>query len=405
MSRVLAAPWATQMLGDMGADVIKIEHPSTGDETRQWGPPFIRASDSDAALSAYFICCNRNKRSVAVDIKSPAGRAVVLDIAATCDVVVENFLPGKLASLGLGYEHMRAVKRDVIYASLTGFGQSGPLSNRAGYDLAIAAQTGLMSITGPADGPPVKVGVAVTDLAAGMYLHSAILAALLSRARTGAGQAIDVSMYDCQLANLANIASNALHAGPDAAAPRRWGTAHESIAPYQSFPAADGDIIIAAMNDRQFASLCDALQRDDLKTDARFASNALRVTHRQPLVQALCTTIRTASRSHWIHVLSRANVTVAPINTVVEALYAPHTVARDMVADVHVPALGRCVRVMAPPVKFSGSPSGVHRPPPLLGEHTAEVLCQLGRSEADVAALAASGVLFDGQRQRTVTLK
>lgn len=261
-TRILAGPWCTQLLGDMGADVVKVEPVTKGDDTRTWGPPFVDGQ------STYFMCCNRNKRSLAIDIKSSAGRAIIHKLAATSDVFIENYIPGKLEKMGYGYEALRAINPRLVYASISGYGATGPLSSRAGYDVAIAAASGLMSITGSEGGEPVKVGVALTDISTGLYIHGAILAALFSRERTGVGVRLDTSLLECAVANLANIGSNVLNAGSPT---KRWGTAHESIAPYQAFEAAgQGWLVIAAMNDAQFRSLSAVLGHPQWADDARY---------------------------------------------------------------------------------------------------------------------------------------
>ncbi|RYG43140.1 CoA transferase, partial [archaeon] len=369
-TRILAGPWCTMQLGDMGADVIKVEVPGKGDDTRSWGPPFIGSE------SAYFLCCNRNKRSIAVDIKSAEGRGIIHDLVRQSDVFVENYLPGKLDAMGYGYDTLSRINPRLVYASISGYGATGPSAHRAGYDVALSAQGGLMSITGPEGGAPVKVGVAVTDISTGLYMHGAILAALFARQRTGMGARLDTSLLEVQIATLANIASNVLVAGKE---PRRWGTSHESIVPYGGFPASDGDVIIAVMSDAQYRTFCRVIGAPHLATDERYATNAGRVAHRAELVAALSAIIRAAPRAHWIGLLTDAGITAAPINSVREALDDPQVRHRDMVVNVHHAALGRDIAMTGLPVKYAGGcgSASIRLPPPLLGQHTYDVLQSL----------------------------
>jgi crotonobetainyl-CoA:carnitine CoA-transferase CaiB-like acyl-CoA transferase len=383
LSRVLAGPWCTQTLADLGADVIKIERPGTGDDTRSWGPPFLKDGDGhDTAEAAYYLGTNRNKRSVTCDIAQPAGQALVRELARQCDVFVENFKVGDMARYGLDYESLRAVNPRLVYCSITGFGQTGPYRERAGYDYAIQAMGGLMSITGERDdlgGGPQKVGVAVADLFTGMYATVGILAALRHAEQTGEGQYVDMALLDAQVAMLANLGANYLVSGK---APGRAGNAHQNIVPYQVFevaPAADGHkdhIILAVGNDSQYAKFCDVAGRPDLAADPRFARNQDRVRNRAVLVPMLEPIMMQRTKSQWLAMLEAAKVPCGPINNIDEVFADPQVNERGMVTQWQHP-LQPALRLVSSPLKLSATPVRALRPPPLLGQHTEEVLREL----------------------------
>jgi len=356
LSRVLAGPWATQFLGDLGAEVIKIERPGAGDDTRAWGPPWF-----EGGVSAYFTCANRNKRSLAVDFTTPEGAARIRELATEADVVVENFKKGALARYGLDYPSLKAVKPDLVYCSITGFGQTGPYAERAGYDALIQGMGGLMSITGEPDGEPMKVGVAVVDLFTGMYAASGILAALAHRDRTGEGQQIDVALFDVQAAMLANQGANYLATGK---APKRLGNAHPSICPYQAFEAADGYLILAIGNDEQFAKFCRVAGHPELAKKTEFATNPARVANRERLVPLLSELFLSRPRAWWIEELEAAGVPCGPINDLADVFSDPQLLSRGMVLERDG------LRMVANPLKFSGTPLEAGSSPPALGTHS-----------------------------------
>jgi crotonobetainyl-CoA:carnitine CoA-transferase CaiB-like acyl-CoA transferase len=385
LSRVLAGPYATQLLGDFGARIVKVEQPGRGDETREWGPPF-----APAGQSAYFLCANRNKESLTLDLKGEAGRAVLRDLARRADVLVENFKVGTMDALGLGYGSLRAANPGLIYCAITGYGQDGPYAARPGYDTVIQAQGGLMSITGPAEGEPHKAGVALVDLAAGLYAATSILAALHHRERTGEGQQIDIALFDVQLSCLANVGSAHLVSGR---APRRYGNAHATIVPYQPFAAADGSLMVAVGNDGQFARLCAALGRPEWAADPRFAANPGRVANRDVLVAMLAGVFATRGVAEWERRLLAAGVPCGPVNDVPAALADPQARARGMVAEV-TDSAGDRLRLVGPAPKLSATPPAVRSAPPYLGEHSAALLRELlGYDEGDVEELRASRVI------------
>lgn len=385
LSRVLAGPYATQLLGDFGARIVKVEQPGQGDETRSWGPPFARDGQS-----AYFLCANRNKQSLTLNLKHPEAQAVLRELARRADVLVENFRPGTLDALGLGYRQLREANPGLIYCAVTGYGQNGPYADRPGYDTVIQAQGGLMSITGPADGDPFKVGVAVVDITAGLYAATSILAALHHRARTGEGQLVDIALFDVQLSWLANVGSAYLTSGQP---PRRQGNAHATIVPYQPFAAADGSLMLAVGNDGQFARLCGVLGRPELAADPRYATNPARVANRTELVPLLAELFAARSVAAWVELLLGASVPCGPVNDVPTALADPHALARGMVQTV-ADAAGQPVRLVGPAPKLSATPAAVRSAPPHLGEHSAELLRELlGYDEARVAALRAAGAI------------
>ncbi|KAI9332739.1 CoA-transferase family III domain-containing protein [Zopfochytrium polystomum] len=378
------------ILGDYGADVIKVESFS-GDDTRSWGPPFAPTTKPGATPeSTYFLGINRNKKSITVDFKHPSGVHLLKDLARASDVLLENYLPGKLDSLGLGYSAMHTANPGLVYASITGYGPDGPSSRRAGYDVIIEGEAGLMHITGEPRGAPVKVGVAITDVATGLFAHGAVVAALLARERLKAttgrweGEKVDVSLIETQVAALANVAHAYLIGGVEA---KRWGTRHASIVPYQSFPVKDGHIIIGAGNDRQYEKLCDILKRPDLKSNPEYKTNADRVANREKLVQEIETTLLTQDRDHWLEQLSAAGIPSGPVNNISQTFEHPQVKHRNMIREVDHPTAGK-IRTVGIPVKFSESKPTIRLPPPLLGQHTDEVLSSLlGYSDAQIAEL------------------
>ena len=389
LSRILAGPWAAQLLGDYGADVVKIERPGTGDDTRGWGPPWTPdgagAATDDAA---YFLCANRNKRSVTVDFTQPDGQELLHRLAATSDVVIENFKLGGLKPYRLDYASLAAINPAIVYCSITGFGQTGPYAPRAGYDFLIQGMGGLMSITGRADSEPgagpQKVGVALTDVLTGLYATTAILAAIAHRDRTGEGQHIDLSLLDVQIAALANQAQNYLTTGTS---PVRMGNAHPSIVPYQDFPTADGAMIIACGNDGQFGRLAGAAGHPEWATDPRFATNRARVANRAAFIAAFTPVSVVRSTAEWIAVLETAGVPCGPINTLHDVFADPHVQARG--ARITMPhGAGAEIALVANPVRFGATPASYRHAPPLLGADTDAVLEErLGLSAADIAAL------------------
>jgi crotonobetainyl-CoA:carnitine CoA-transferase CaiB-like acyl-CoA transferase len=377
LSRVLAGPWAGQLLGDLGADVVKVERPGPGDDTRTWGPPWVKdETGADSRQAAYFQCANRNKRSVAIDIATPVGQAQVRALAAQADVVLENFKVGGLAGYGLDYASLAADNPKLVYCSITGFGQTGPYAPRAGYDFLIQGMGGLMSLTGRSDAEdgagPQKVGVALVDVMTGLYATIAVLAALSHRDRTGEGQHIDMALLDVQVATLANQASNYLTSG---VAPRRMGNAHPNIVPYQDFPTADGDMILAIGNDGQFARFCTAAGHSEWAADERFATNPARVANRTVLIPLLRQATVMKTTAEWISTLESLAVPCGPINRLPEVFDDPQVVARGLRIDVPHPAFGS-VPLVACPIRLSATPVQYRSAPPMLGEHTAEVLAE-----------------------------
>ncbi|TCT11877.1 crotonobetainyl-CoA:carnitine CoA-transferase CaiB-like acyl-CoA transferase [Tepidamorphus gemmatus] len=393
LTRVLAGPSCTQLLGDLGADVIKVEKPGEGDDTRRWGPPNLKdASGADTAESAYYLSTNRNKRSVAIDVARPQGAALVRRLAAHSDVLVENFKVGGLAKYGLAYPDLRDDLPRLVYCSITGFGQTGPNAHRPGYDFLAQGMGGIMSITGEPDGEPVKVGVAIADIMCGMYATTAILAALRHRDATGMGQHIDIGLADTQVAWLYNEGMNYLLGGK---VPTRRGNAHANIVPYQVFETADGHVIVAVGNDSQFRRLCDYLGRPELAADPRFATNPARTANRGELVPLIAAILKTRQRADILAGLESRGVPVGPVNDIAQALAEPQVAARDMLVRMaHPLAASGEVTLIGNPLKFSESPITYRRPPPTLGEHTDEVLAEiLGLDEADRRKLRDDGAI------------
>ncbi|HEY0956256.1 MAG TPA: CaiB/BaiF CoA-transferase family protein [Roseateles sp.] len=394
LSRVLAGPWCTQTLADLGADVIKIERPGSGDDTRAWGPPYLKDADGrDTSEAAYFLGANRNKRSLAVDLSRPEGQAIVRKLAGQVDVLVENFKVGDLARYGLDAQSLLAEHPGLVICSITGFGQTGPYADRAGYDYAVQGMGGLMSVTGERDdlpgGGPQKVGVAVADLFTGMYATVAILAALRHRDATGQGQIIDMALFDTQLAMLANLGSNYLCSGK---APGRMGNAHQNIVPYQVFETLDGHLILAVGNDRQFAKFCDIAGRPEWAADPRFATNSERVRNRAVLVPLLEDAIRQRPRADWLAALEAAKVPCGSINSIGEALADPQAQARGAVIDLPHP-LTPDLRLIASPMKLSATPVQYRHAPPLLGQHSDDLLREAGCSVEEITNWRAAGVI------------
>ena len=375
LARILAGPWAGQILADLGADVIKIEKPGDGDDTRRWGPPFVEGADGADLSAAYYHAANRGKRSVAVDIASEDGAETVRRLIAGADVVIENFKVGGLKKYGLDYESLRKINPRLVYCSITGFGQTGPYAPRAGYDFIIQAMAGMMSVTGPKDGEPQKAGVAITDIFTGLYSVIAIQAALRHAEKTGEGQWIDMALMDTQAGVMANQNLNYLVSGK---APSRMGNAHPNIAPYEVFPVADGHVIIAVGNDGQFQRLCGLLGAGDMATDADFQTNPGRVATREKLREGLVAQLSTWSKADFLGACEAANVPAGPINTIEEMFADPQMVARGMKQDL-TDAAGTAIPGVRTPIILPASPLVYDRPSPRLGEHTDEVLAELGR--------------------------
>ncbi len=394
LSRVLAGPWAGQVLGDLGAEVLKVERPGTGDETRAWGPPFLAdAAGAPTSESAYYLGINRNKQSLAIDFTRPEGQAIIRRLAAQSDILLENFKVGGLAQYGLDYASLKPLNPRLIYCSITGFGQNGPYAQRAGYDFLIQGMGGLMSLTGRRDGEPgagpQKVGVALTDILTGLYSVIGVLAALHHRDLTGEGQHVDLALLDVQVSSLANQAMNFLVTG---AAPRRMGNAHPNIVPYQDFPTADGDMIIAVGNDRQFAALCGVLDHPEWARDPRFATNSARLADREALIARIGEVTATRPTGEWIAACEAAGVPCGPINDLRQVFSDPQVLARGL--RIEMPHSAGAVPLVASPLRLGATPVEYRLPPPRLGEHTRTVLrTRLGLGEAEIEALAAAGVI------------
>jgi len=384
LSRILAGPYCTMIRGDQGADVIKVERPGTGDDTRTWGPPFAGGE------SAYYLSCNRNKRSITVDLKNPAGAELVREIAKLSDVFIENFTPGLTKRFGLDYDSLRELNPRLVYCSISAYGQDGPYRDRPGYDMVLSAVGGLMWITGERDGNPCKVGVAITDVLTGVYASGAITAALLWRERSDLGQYIDCSLLDAQVSALANIGSNYLVAGQEAT---RWGTAHESIVPYQVFAAKDRPIAIAVANQKLWVNFCRLVGKEEWLEDPRFETNPKRVENRAAMLPLVAEVMAAKSCDEWMELFVQAAIPCGPVNDMQHLFSDPQVLHREMIAEVSHPTLGT-LRMAGIPIKYSVTPGAIRRAPPLLGEHTDEVLTEvLGYSSDRIAALRRQGAL------------
>jgi formyl-CoA transferase len=391
ITRALAGPYCTMMLGDLGADVIKVERPVSGDESRGWGPPFVgKPYGPYPGESAYFIAANRNKRSLTINIQSPEGQEIIRRLAGISDVLVENYRTGDLDKMGLGYLGLHSLYPKLIYCSISGYGRTGPFAERPGYDAILQAEGGMMSITGPVDGSPSRVGIPIIDITSGMFAATAILAALHARDLIGEGQLVDISLFDSHIALLANVASNYLVGGN---LPRRLGNAHPNLAPYEAFSARDGWFILGVANERQWGLLCDMLDRPDMKTDSRYMTNGDRVTNREALVDELNKIFSQQDVSHWLADLRKADLPCGPINSIPQAFAHPQAQARDMTLESEHSTAG-IVRLTGFPYKLSETPAEIHRPPPLLGEHNEEVLTTLlDYSPENVASLRGIGAI------------
>ena len=393
LSRVLAGPWSTQNLADLGADVIKIERPGVGDDTRSWGPPFVSHTEGDAQDAAYFFCANRNKRSLTLDFTTDKGREILIKLIAQADVLIENYKVGGLKKYGLDYDSLSRINPRLIYCSITGFGQDGPYADRPGYDALVQAMGGLMSVTGEPDdvqgGGPQKVGVAVVDILTGLYATNAILAALFHRAKSNQGQHIDIALLDVQVAALANQSGNYLLSG---SVPQRMGSAHPSIVPYQPFACADGHVMLAIGNDGQFTSLCRAAGQAAIASDERFATNAMRVRHRAELLEVLKPLMRQHGVERWCELAQQEGFPCGPINTIDRVFRDPQVRAREMHIQMNSPSYG-ALDLVASPMRLSASPVSYRRAPPSLGQDSHEVLRELQYSDDEIDSLRDSGVI------------
>ncbi|BBB30028.1 CaiB/BaiF CoA transferase family protein [Neptunomonas japonica] len=393
LSRILAGPWAGQMLADFGAEVIKVERPGSGDDTRGWGPPFIKGSESETSDAAYFHSANRGKQSVAVDMARPEGQAIIRELVKVSDVVLENYKVGGLKRYGLDYDSLKELNPRLVYCSITGFGQDGPDAHRAGYDFMIQGMGGLMSVTGEPDGMPMKVGVALVDVMTGLYAANAVQAALLHREETGVGQYIDLALLDVQVATLANQAMNFLAAGKP---PGRLGNAHPNIVPYQAFPTADGHIILAVGNDQQFQRFCEVAGCPDLAKEIGFSTNQKRVENRSDLIPLLLPLLLTNSTQQWLEKLTEVGVPCGPINTIEQVFDEPQIKHRQMQVSLAHRDVGD-VPSVANPVKFSETPIAYHQAPPVLGEHSVHILESiLDMTSEEIESLCNQGVIQRG---------
>jgi len=387
LSRVLAGPFCTQILGDLGADILKIEKPHAGDDTRFWGPPYLQDDGGqDTRESAYYLSANRNKRSVAIDIKTEDGQELIHKLLAQSDVLIENFKTGGLDKYGLGYEQVKERHPHIIYTSITGFGQSGPRAQEAGYDFLAQGMSGMMACTGEPEGEPMKIGVALSDVMTGLYAAIGTLAALQAREKTGKGQLVDLALLDCTISSLTNIAQYYLTSGKIAP---RVGNAHSTIVPYQNFESADGHIIIAVGNDNQFQRFCAALGRDELAQDEAYATNSARVQHREQLVPVLAEEMKKRSTEEWLNILHENRVPCGPVNTMDQVFDMEQVQAREMEIGMEHPLRSEAISLVGSPLKLSDTPPAYHHAPPVLGQHTREVLEQvLGLDSEEIDALA-----------------
>ena len=384
LSQIVVGPYCTMLLGDLGAEIIKVERPDRGDDTRDWGPPFLNGE------SAYFLSLNRNKKSVTLNLKEPEGLRVLMHLASECDVLIQNFKPGTMDRLGAGYEAVAGVNPRIIYCSISGYGPTGPYKDFGGYDVIISAIGGLMSITGETDGAPVKVGVAITDIATGMLAHGSITAALYARERTGKGQHIDLSLLETQVAVLINQASSYLNGG---VVPKRWGSRHPSIVPYREFMAKDNYVIIGAGNDSLFRRFCKAVGHPEWAEDSRFSTNPDRVENRDVLEGMIQEVIGTRTAHEWFEIISGVGVPCGPVNHIDQALQDPQVLHRKMVEEVDHPVAGK-VRLTGLPVKFTDTPAEIRLPPPVLGQHTDEILGGLlGYDDNRIETLRSGGII------------
>jgi formyl-CoA transferase len=384
LTRVLAGPYCAMFLGDLGAEVVKVEQPGVGDDTRGWGPPF------SGGESAYFLCVNRNKKSLTVDLKSDRGIALIRRLAERADVLIENFRPGAMDRFGLGDKDLRSTNPKLVYASLSGFGADGPMADIPGYDLIVQAWGGLMSITGTPESGPLKVGVAIIDLVAGLMLGKAIVAALFAREKIGVGQKIDTSLLEAEVASLINAGSNYLISGK---IPGRWGNAHPTIVPYQSFQTADGFLVLGVASESIWKRFSAAIGKAELADDPRFLKNADRVEHRQELIATLSAIFKSGSTEYWLSVLNKGDVPCAPVQTIDQVFSAPQVLHREMLVEVDHPTAGT-LKMAGVPVKFSTTPAVVRMPPPLLGQHNDEVLSSwLGMNSAEIDQLKKANVI------------
>jgi len=383
LSRVLAGPYCTMMLADYGAEVIKVEQPGMGDGTRQWGPPWVDGE------SAYFLSVNRNKKSMTLNLKSEKGKAILEQLVASADILIENFKPGTMQRMGLNYEKLSQDNPGLIYCSISGYGQTGPYRDRPGYDLMIQAQGGIMSITGPTEGESHKVGVAIVDITAGLFAASAILSALHHRERTGEGQYIDVALLDTQVAWLANVAHNYFATGQ---MPGRFGNAHPNIVPYETFPTADGELALAVGSDDQYRRFCEVVEQPDLWQDQRFQTNAGRITHRKVIIPRLRDLFLTRTTNEWIDLLVEANIPVGPINDIPTILKDPQVMARQMVQEVEHPTAGT-IQLLGPVAKMSKTPAKIYCAPPPLGADAEAILQSLGYNHEEIGTLREESVI------------
>ncbi|XP_075349690.1 succinyl-CoA:glutarate CoA-transferase isoform X1 [Mycteria americana] len=384
LTRVLAGPFATMNLGDLGAEVIKVERPGAGDDTRAWGPPFAGTE------SVYFLSVNRNKKSIAINMKDSKGAKLIRELAAVSDVFVENYIPGKLAEMGLGYEDIKKIAPHIVYCSITGYGQTGPMVQRGGYDSIAAAVSGLMHITGHEDGEPVRPGVAMTDLATGLYTYGAIMAGLLQRYKTGKGLHIDCNLLSSQVACLTHVAANYLNGKVEA---KRWGTAHGSIVPYQAFKTKDGYIVVGAGNDQQFVTVCKILNLPEVSKDSRYKTNTLRVQNRKELIDILSTRFSEKATIEWLHLFEGSGVPYGPINNMQQVFSDPQVLHNGLVMEMNHPTAGR-IAVPGPGVRYSEFAVSHPKPPPLVGQHTVEILKgMLGYEDDAIEELLRTGAV------------